>query len=123
MDEKIYKGIFWWVENGLFCRKIWCDRSGAPLEAPEFSSKKGDHFNHKAEWNKLPKTVTGRKPYNYYPRGRVEIRRDKAVIYLNPHLNQEEIISQINMEFGLYNLSHVRVICDGSSHYQALIET
>lgn len=117
---KIYRGIFWWIDNRLVCRKVWCSQKGVPLEGADFTSKSGESFNHKAEWRLLPKEITGRKPYNYYPRGRVEIKRGRAVIYLNPVLNREEVLNKIYQEFGLEKLSYVSVKCDGSAHYQAL---
>lgn len=89
------------MENRIFFIKTPCDKSGAPLKDVKFSYKKGDNFNHKAEWENLPKSVTGGKPYHYYPRGRVEVKRDKAIVYLNPQLNREEILTQIYTEFGL----------------------
>ncbi len=121
MDTIVYKGVFWWIEDRLFCQKTRCDKSGAPLDTVEFSSKKGDNFNHKAEWKKLPKSVTGSRPYNYYPRGRVEVKRDKAVVYLNPQLNRDDILMKISDEFGLGNLSDICVKNDGSMHYKALL--
>ena len=72
---RIYKGIFWWIDDRLICRKVLCDKDGLPLETTEFTSKNGDNFNHKAEWERLPKKITGGKAYNYYPRGRVEIKQ------------------------------------------------
>lgn len=79
------------------------------------------YFNHKAEWQKLPKSLTGGKPYHYYPRGRVEVKRNKATVYLNPQLNREDVLVQIDKEFGLAGLSCVCVKSNGSSHYRALL--
>ena len=118
----IYKGVFWWIDEQLLCRKVLCDENGVPLEEAEFTSKSGDNFNHQAEWQKLPRTITGGKPYNYYPRGRVEIKRGKATVYLNPVLNCQEVIEKITLEFGLNTLSTVAVKSDGAAHYQALSE-
>lgn len=69
----------------------------------------------------MPKAITGGNPYNYYPRGRVEIKRNRATVYLNPMLNQEEIIKKITSEFGLANVTDITVKCDGSKHYQASV--
>ena len=119
---ELCKGIFWYVDNQLLCRKVRCDNSGNSLERVEFTSKHGDNFNHKAEWGKMVRAITGGKPYNYYQRGRVEIKHNRAVLYLNPALNQEEIIKKILFEFGLDSLTTIDVKCDGSKHYQAMIE-
>lgn len=63
-DAAVYKGIFWWIDGELVCRKVLCDENGTSLEPVEFTAKSGDNFNHKAEWEKLPRAVTGGKPYN-----------------------------------------------------------
>ncbi len=61
--------------------------------------------------------------YNYYPRGRVEISNDRAIIYLNPNINKEQIINDIKYKFGVTsdNISKIRVISDNSSHYESII--
>ena len=118
----IYKGIFWWIGSQLICRKVMCDSDGLPLEAVEFTSKSGDNFNHKAEWEKFSKKITDGNPYNYYPRGRVEIKRGKATVYLNPALNRPEVTRMIHSEFGLDALSAVVIKNDGSAHYETLSE-
>ena len=118
----LYKGIFWFI-NGkkLICHKAACDNTGNPTEPAEFSSKSGENFNHTAEWEKLPKSVTGGKPFNYCPRGRVEIKNGKAsIIYLNPVLNEHAIIEKTFYEFGLSAVSQVSVKADGSKPYEAL---
>ena len=116
----LYKGIFWFTGDGLICRKTACDNTGNPTEPAEFSSKSGENFNHAAEWEKLSKSQTGGKPLNYYPRGRVEIKNGKAVVYLNPALNEQAVIEKIVDEFGLSVISQVSVKADGSRHYEAL---
>ncbi len=118
----IYKGVFWWINGALVCRKVRCSDAGAPLEPVEFTAKSGENFNHKAEWEKLPRSVTGGKPYNYYPRGRVEVKQSKATVYLNPQLNREDVKAQIEKEFGLKGLSCVCAKSDGSAHYRALAD-
>lgn len=52
--------------------------------------------------------ITHGKEYNYYPRGRVEIKGGKAVIYLNPALNSEEMLAELTRLFGLDELDFVR---------------
>ena len=61
---------------------------------------------------------------NYYPRGRVEISHNKAVIYLNPHINKPDFIDEIIREFGLSsdNIPDVRVKNDGSEHYCCFLD-
>ena len=36
----------------------------------------------------FPHYITKNKPYNYYPRGRVEIKNGKVSIYMNPVLRK-----------------------------------
>ena len=70
----------------------------------------------------MPRSVTGGTPYNYYLRGRVEVKQSKATVYLNPQLNREDVKAQIEKEFGLKGLSCVCAKSDGSAHYRALAD-
>ncbi len=118
----LYKGIFWYnpIEKKLIVKKVACDRNGIAVEEVEYSSKSGDNFNHKAEWAKLPRSITNGQPYNYYPRGRVEIKNGKATVYLNPILNDNPcVMDMINDEFGLNCKTLLpRFVPDGSEHYK-----
>jgi len=96
------KGVFWLIENNLLCFK-------------------GDTFNHQRMWETLPRKTTGGKPYNYYPRGRVVTKRDKAVIYLNPNISNELVINDITREFNLTQ-TDVDVKMDGSKHYKCYLD-
>ena len=81
-----FKGIFWIKPDGeLLVLKVKCDSFGNLLEnvSPDMLSKNGGNFNHKNAWNVLSKSVTDNKEYNFYPRGRAEIRNGKAVIFTN----------------------------------------
>ena len=108
-----------------------CNSDGVALEQVEYSSKSGNNLNHKAEWSKLPKSVTNGQPYKYYPRGRVEMKNHKAKVYLNPILictiptPRKPLcpISLIEKEFGL-GLKTIRadIIPDNSKHNGYLIE-
>lgn len=115
------KGIFWFIDENLLCIKIPCDANGTVSESTiEFSSKSGDNLNHKAEWAKLSKKLTQGKPFNYFPRGRVEIKNAKATIYLNPYLNTPDITSKIIEEFDISDLE-IKIKNDGSDHYKFLM--
>ncbi len=97
----LYKGIFWYIKNNicedrLFVIKSECDSCGNFLDKSLIlTSKCGINFNHKIEWSKLSKTITQGKPFDYYPRGRVEIinKRKKitAVVFFHPSLCAEVI--------------------------------
>lgn len=122
---QLYKGIFWYdpMRGILIAKKAACDEKGMASEAVEYSSKSGDNFNHKAEWAKFTKDVTRGKPYNYLPRGRVEIKNKKATVYLNPVLNTPTVREIIDREFGLCSGTIcVRTAADGSAHYDYLID-
>ena len=119
------KGIFWCDSFGrdsphLIVVSVKCDADGKSDSPIDFSSKSGQNFNHKAEWQKLSRSVTRGQPFNYYPRGRVEIKNRKATIYLNPDLNNTVVLNKIIENFELKNqqgLKSIAVKSDGSSHY------
>ena len=122
---QLYKGIFWYDPQReiLITRKVACDKNGAATEVVEYSSKSGNNFNHKAEYENLPRNMTNNHPYNYYPRGRVEIKSNKATIYLNPALRTPKVMGLIYEEFGLCNGTIlVRTVADGSAHYKYLMD-
>jgi len=95
-------GIFWLIDEKLLCFK-------------------DGTFNHKRSWLELPNKITGGLPYNYYPRGRVEIKREKAVIYMNRHIYTEQVIIEIKREFELHTVEVVIKI-DGSKHYRCCLD-
>ena len=109
----------------LFCIKILCYRDGETLERIETGVCESEKLNHERAWAKLDKAVTQGKPYNYYPRGRVEIKKGKATIFLNPALNEESIVEKICRSFGLTRengLTDIRIKNDNSWHYRFLME-
>lgn len=121
------KGIFWIKQtNEIEIIKISaiCDLSGKIyVDSVDFSSKSGENFNHKAEWAKLPKSITEKYSYNYYPRGRVEIKNGRITIYINPDINREDVLEVIIKEFELEEASsEIRIKSDGSYHYKYLEE-
>ena len=123
------KGVFWCKDFSsdmptLIVIAVDCDEYGNALCPVEFSAKSGQNFNHQAEWQKLGKSITGRNPYNYYPRGRVEIKNKKVTVFLNADINREQIISLIKKEFELFDeqkLLSLTVKSDGSKHYQYIM--
>ena len=108
--EQPRKGIFWLVED-----EIWA----FPFIEEQFTlgiSKSGDSYVHKKIWRKIkPKSCN--HPYNYYPRGRVEITpKGKYIVYMNPNISSD-YIPQIMEKFGLDK--QPRVIYDNSKHYRS----
>ncbi len=126
-DDNLYKGVFWIVdrknleENDFYIFKILTDRDGnISASYDDLNSKKGDNYNHRLTWQSLPKDLTHNKPYNYYPRGRIEIKNNTAKIFINPLLNDERIIDYIKSRFNLNEntISEIRVLIDNSAHYK-----
>jgi len=132
--EELSSGIFWIISDNndlskriLLIFAIPCDTDGTPknTHTVELNSKSGNSYNHKKIWeSEIHNKDFGKKKYNYYPRGRVEISNNKAVIYLNPHINKPVFIDEIKKGFGLSasNISEVRVKADGSKHYQCFLD-
>ena len=120
------KGIFWVTDHNsekpqLITVSVECSASGYSYSPVSYSSKSGDNFNHKIEWQRLDRTVTNGMPYNYYPRGRVEIKNGKAIIYINPDINKANVIEEIIASFDLKKSNELRSVTiqsDGSKHYQ-----
>ena len=115
----------------LLSYTVPCDTAGIATETPAIplNSKSGASYNHKAMWDRHVKNNSLHKPYNkkdyaYYPRGRVEISNNRAVIYLNPQINRSEILEDIKSEFGLgeESISKIRVVSDNSAHYKCFLD-
>ena len=127
----LYKGIFWIVDqddmdkNRNYCFVIPTNYSGEIVSDTQLNAKSGSTYNHKRTWENLPDAMKHNKPFDYYPRGRVEISNGKALIYLNPNINTEEVKKFIIQEFHLYDINGitmVRTISDGSSHYRCYLD-
>ena len=117
--SELRKGVFRYIEGRLVTVSAACDVCGNCAEDVAFSSKSGESFNHKREWEKLPKSVTGGRAYGHFPRGRVEIKNGRADIWLTPDLNEENVINAVEREFGLER-DDIKIALrpDNSSHYR-----
>lgn len=110
MKSMLYKGLFWIKqdERGRFIPitvMVECDADGNAVNNRIAPDK--DSFNHEKEWKIFEAMPSGEYhdlPYNYYPRGRVEINNKKAIVYFNPLLCTEYIKWLITNEFGLWNI-------------------
>ena len=116
------KGIFWCMDKNdvnLYTVSVACNSNGIETENVVYSSKSGTNFNHKTEWEKADKKITGTHPYNYYPRGRVEVKNGRAIIFLNPDINTKEILEEIYRVFELKEdeLKNILIKSDGSHNY------
>ena len=124
------KGIFWCTDSdteapALITVSIACDKNGDSKELVRFSSKSGNNFNHRLEWERFDRSITAGRPFNYYPRGRVEIKNGKATVFLNPAINKECIVRRIMDAFELMTgeLNCINIKSDGSSHYRFTCES
>ena len=133
MESKdLYKGIFWIVDqdnldaNKKYCFTIECTPDGNSTGLyGDHVAKSGDTYNHKKYWGLLPKEYTHNKPFDYYPRGRVEISNGKATIYLNPNIATKEIMDFLVDQFNLNEhngIKKARLFPDGSSHYKCHLD-
>lgn len=130
MDIKLYKGIFWYRDissQDIICAKIPCCPDGTviAIEGESLNSKHGDNYNHEKTWGGFPGNVTKGKKYNYYPRGRVEIKNGRAKIFLNPNLLDDRVIQMLIAEFGLCEdngIREIKVITDFSAHYRCYLD-
>lgn len=124
------KGIFWCTDSdteapALITVSVACDKNGDSKEPVWFSSKSGNSFNHRTEWERLDRSITAGQPFNYYPRGRVEIKNGKATVFLNPVINKECVVRKLMDAFELMTgeLNCINIKSDGSSHYRFTCES
>lgn len=106
------RGVFWIIDDKLLSFPFTkCYFEGV--------AKSGNTYNHKKLWpNVKPKGCN--HPYNYYPRGRVEITiKGKPIIYMNPTID-ESFIPEIKVQFGLSR--EPKIEYDHSEHYKCHYE-
>jgi len=136
--NQLCSGIFWVItetmdisEYKLLAFEIPCDSQGNAVGGHKvpLNAKSGNSYNHKKLWESEIKNMATHKPYgkqdyDYYPRGRVEVSNNRATIYLNPNINIDQTINNIKLHFGLTenNISCVRIVSDGSTHYKCFID-
>ena len=128
----LYKGIFWITdvadlrgEQLIFRIPVTPEGVVIDPENLDLNSKNVDNYNHRLLLEGLPSGMTHNKIYNYYPRGRVEIRRHKATIYLNPNIATEDVMGFLIDKFGLTSdngITDVIMKADGSDHYKCHLD-
>ena len=131
-DSNLYKGIFWIkdtddISSSKLYFQIPCDSNGYITDSTDinFTSKSGNSFNHKNTWNTLTKRETDNKPFDYYPRGRVEISNGKAIIYVNPNIANDELKNWCIDKFNLTphnGIKNVIIKPDNSNHYKCHLD-
>ena len=124
--DKLYRGIFWikdldnLEENKPYLLKIKINLEGDALSFDlPLNSKDGNNYVHRFAWLMLPKNLTKNKSFDYYPRGRVEIKNKKALLYINPILNEKKIIDYLKQECCL---DEVKIILDFHEHYKCELD-
>ena len=109
-NEHGKRGVFWVIDGELLAY---------PFDGriPEAVAKSGNTYNHKLLWeSKKPCN----KPFDYYPRGRVDINsKGEAVIYMNTHIG-EEFIPKIKTAFGITSEPIIKY--DHSEHYKCYLD-
>ena len=107
------KGVFWLIEEDKLLTCPFTEGEVIGL------SKSGDNYNHKALWEYVrPRGCN--KPFDYYPRGRVEIsNKGKPVVYMNSNIG-EDVIERIILAFELKEVPIIHY--DGSEHYKCFLD-
>ena len=128
-DDYYYKGAFWVISDNVANilkgkytidgSKILCSYDGK-LDRNRESRKNETHEN---VWKTIASKYNN-VPYNYYPRGRVEIYRGTAYININSILNNPNIIDRIRKLYGIEKLPyHIGLNdLDQGSHYDFLLK-
>ena len=102
------RGLFWYMDVELLCFPV----SGAEVDTV------GN--NHRRLWKTLPHSLTGGMPYNYFPRGRVELRHGKTLAYLHPTLCTPGIYARIRHAFSMPDEVPLSFKADGSRYYRSI---
>ncbi len=110
--ETSKRGVFWLIDGELLV--CLYDEN-----ATEGVSKSGDNYNHRLLWDYVKPRKCG-KPFDYYPRGRVELSvKGKPIIYLNSNIG-EAYIAEIMEKFGI--TEEPKIHYDGSDHYKSHLD-
>lgn len=125
----LYRGVFWVTDTALgsdsiIAVKFPCTSDGQLTDAD--SDTQAEHLqkeiNHKKIWAQLPHKVTLGKPFDYYPRGRVEVRKGgKVLIFCSPYICTDKLKEAISNLFGLTEQNGIKGVtlkADGSAHYR-----
>ena len=115
----MYKGPFW-----LICRyeitasgDLCCDYTDSQLVVRLIPEDAEEMPSHRESW---PLVCEGHSdhPWNYYPRGRVELRRGRALVFVNPLcLECWNLEGRLRSAFSISEEIPVIIKSDNSAHY------
>lgn len=112
------KGPFWYIPDTNEILSFPYDESNYDTYRYALS-RNGLTFTHKRLWPEISGTYK-KYPYNYFPRGRVEVdNKGRSVIYMNPNI-PNSAINEIKIEFGILNEPIIKY--DNSSHYKCYLD-
>ena len=128
VKKELCNGVFWVNDDVIISVKYPCTSDGKLICADNETEEKlmRKLANHKKLWEEFPHYITAGLPFNYLPRGRVEIRKGgKAIIFCSPHICTEETKQLMTEEFGLTaenGITHISLKADGSAHYRCALD-
>lgn len=106
------RGVFWIIDGDLYAFPFY-DGVVSGI------AKSGNTYNHRKLWNDV-KPKGSKHPYNYYPRGRVDIdNKGRFIIYMNPNV-PKDVIPEIRSKFGIREDPIIRY--DYSDHYKCHLD-
>lgn len=109
-------GLFWYITDTDEILSFPYD----PDQHISALSKNGLTYTHKKLWPEISGKYRN-KPYNYYPRGRVEIdNKGRSVVYMNPNI-PESAIDTLRKDFGVSN-DRIVIKYDNSNHYKCYLD-
>ena len=112
------KGPFWYISDTNEILAFPYDESSYDTYRYALS-RNGLTFTHKRLWPEISGKYK-KYPYNYFPRGRVEVdNKGRSVIYMNPNI-PDSSINDIKREFGIRNDPIIKY--DNSSHYKCYLD-
>ena len=112
MAKEPSRGVFWIIDGEVLSFPFYNDITSPGV------AKSGLTYNHKNLWPEA-KPRGCNKPYNYYPRGRVELTRKRPIIYVSPHLDKYDL-AEVRKDFGL--MDEPKVVFDNSDHYKCYLD-
>ena len=116
------KGLFWFPcifeydEAGV----LRCRFPGLEILAYTVTDGAQAPRSHKEVWPILSAHTKWRsKPWDYYPRGRIDPRKRSILIFLNPYIMECPAFEKmIRQAFSIPNDAPTRIVVDNSPHYR-----